>query len=237
VRVLCAGLASLPLVLLADSDAGLQTIRADALKGHVYFLASDEMGAATRSARKGGSRRSTSPAFIIATSSSRSATAAPTSRTSRWSRAQIDRSASYLRARVDSAAAGGGRSSRDYALGPDFTMGRQGSADVSVDGPVVFAGYGISAPEYQYDDFAGVNVAGKIVMVLNHEPQEGNPQSRFMGGFNTVHAYNFWKPEVIRLKGAAAILMVQEATNAPAAAAGERARPTRRSGPTVPPTR
>ena len=52
-------------------------------------------------------------------------------------------------------------------------MGRQGSADVSVDAPLVFAGYGISAPEYQYDDFAGVNVAGKVVMVLNHEPQEG----------------------------------------------------------------
>jgi hypothetical protein len=42
-RVLCALLASLPLVLLADTDAGLQSIRADALKGHVYFLASDEM--------------------------------------------------------------------------------------------------------------------------------------------------------------------------------------------------
>ena len=124
--------------------------------------------------------------------------------------AHIDRSASYLRARVSAAAAGGGTSSRDYAFGPDFTMGRQGSADVSVDAPLVFAGYGISAPEYQYDDFAGVNVAGKVVMVLNHEPQEGNPQSRFMGGFNTVHAYNFWKPEVIRQRGAAAILMVQE---------------------------
>jgi hypothetical protein len=42
-RASCVLLASLPLVLLADSDAGLQSIRADALKGHVYFLASDEM--------------------------------------------------------------------------------------------------------------------------------------------------------------------------------------------------
>ena len=116
-------------------------------------------------------------------------------------------------------------------------MGRQGSADVSVDAPLVFAGYGISAPEYQYDDFAGVNVAGKVVMVLNHEPQEGNPQSRFMGGFNTVHAYNFWKPEVIRQRGAAAILMVQESDDAPAAAARRARRPMRRSGPTVQPTR
>ena len=63
--------------------------------------------------------------------------------------AHIDRSASYLRARVSSAPAGGGTSSRDYAFGPDFTMGRQGSADVSVDAPLVFAGYGISAPEYR----------------------------------------------------------------------------------------
>ena len=47
----------------------------------------------------------------------------------------------------------------------------------------------------RYDDFAGVNVAGKVVMVLKREPQEGDPQSRFMGGFNTVHAYNSGSPK------------------------------------------
>ena len=38
-------------------------------------------------------------------------------------------------------------------------------------GAVIFAGYGITAPEYHYDDYAGIDVKGKIVVVLRHEPQ------------------------------------------------------------------
>ena len=79
--------------------------------------------------------------------------------------------------------------------------------------PLVFAGYGIAAPEYAYDDFKGVDVRGKVVMVLTHEPQEHDAASRFKGRYNTVHAFNWWKPEVIRQHGAAAILIVQEKTS------------------------
>ena len=211
-RVFCALLASLPLALLADTDAGLQSIRADALKGHVYFLASDEMAGRDSLSHEGRIAAQYIAGFYHRYQLKPVGDGGTYFQNFPMVEAHIDRSASYLRARVSSATAGGGASSRDYAFGPDFTMGRQGSADISVEAPLVFAGYGISAPEYQYDDFASVNVAGKVVMVLNHEPQEGDPRSRFMGGFNTVHAYNFWKPEVIRQKGAAAILMVQEGT-------------------------
>src|SRR5579859_3690063 len=41
-----------------------------------------------------------------------------------------------------------------------------------VSGNVVFAGFGITAPEYNYDDYAGLDVKGKIVVLLRHEPQE-----------------------------------------------------------------
>ena len=37
--------------------------------------------------------------------------------------------------------------------------------------PVVFAGFGITAPEYNYDDYAGLDVKGKIVVALDGEPQ------------------------------------------------------------------
>jgi len=211
-RVVCALLASLPLVLVADTDPGLQSIRADALKGHVYFLASDEMAGRDSLSHEGRIAAQYIAGFYHRYQLKPVGDGGTYFQNFPMVEAQIDRNVSYLRARVSSVPAGGGTSSRDYAFGPDFTMGRQGSADVSVDAPLVFAGYGISAPEYQYDDFAGVNVAGKVVMVLNHEPQEGNPQSRFMGGFNTIHAYNFWKPEVIRRRGAVGILMVQEGT-------------------------
>jgi hypothetical protein len=121
--------------------------------------------------------------------------------------AQLDRANVRLRAGI---ASGAGTSERDYALGPDFSLPRQGGVNFEAKAPLVFAGYGISAPEYDYDDFAGIDVAGKIVVVLTHEPQESDPESRFLGRFHTVHAYNWWKPEVIRQRGAVGIVMVDE---------------------------
>ena len=44
------------------------------------------------------------------------------------------------------------------------------SASRKMTGAVVFAGYGITAPEYHYDDYAGLDAKGKIVLVLRHEP-------------------------------------------------------------------
>lgn len=48
--------------------------------------------------------------------------------------------------------------------------------------PVVFAGYGLVAPDANYDDYAGVDVRGKAVLIFSHEPQERNPNSRLNGG-------------------------------------------------------
>ena len=56
------------------------------------------------------------------------------------------------------------------------------------EGPLVFAGYGITAPELNYDDYAGIDVKDKIVVVLRHEPQENNAQSKFDGTNFTRHA-------------------------------------------------
>jgi len=186
-------------------DPGLNTIRADALKGHIFFLASDEMGG----------RDSLSPegriaAEYIAGFFHRAGLKPVGDRGTYFQNfpmvaAHVDREHTYLRATI-------GPTTRDFAMGPDFTLGRQGNVDAAVRAPLVFAGYGIAAPEYAYDDFKGVDVRGKVVMVLTHEPQEHDAKSRFMGRYNTVHAFNWWKPEVIRQHGAAAILIVQEKT-------------------------
>ena len=53
--------------------------------------------------------------------------------------------------------------------------------NITVAGAAVFAGYGISAPEYGYDDYAGIDVKGKIVLVLDREPQEDLATSVFLG--------------------------------------------------------
>jgi hypothetical protein len=53
------------------------------------------------------------------------------------------------------------------------------SEEGSISGEVAFAGYGITAPELNYDDYAGLDVHGKIVLVMTHEPQETNEQGPF----------------------------------------------------------
>ena len=46
---------------------------------------------------------------------------------------------------------------------------------------LVFAGYGISAPSSKYDDYAGLDVMDKAVLIFSHEPQEARPDSRLNG--------------------------------------------------------
>src|ERR1035437_9609817 len=78
------------------------------------------------------------------------------------------------------------------------------------EGPVVFLGYGIRAPEYGYDDLAGVDLRGKITVILSHEPQESDATSKFKGKWNTFHAYDASKYEAIRHAGAAGVLTHRE---------------------------
>jgi hypothetical protein len=84
------------------------------------------------------------------------------------------------------------------------------SAKGAVAGPVVFAGYGITAPEYNYDDYAGLDVKDKIVLLLRHEPQEFDEKSIFEGKVYTSHAQIFAKAVNAKMHGAKAVLMVND---------------------------
>lgn len=89
---------------------------------------------------------------------------------------------------------------------------RPGEAiDLTLD--VAFAGYGITAPEFSYDDYAGIDVRGKAVLVFDHEPQEGNARSVFHGTGFTLHANTWTKTQNAERHGAAAILVVSEPLN------------------------
>lgn len=94
------------------------------------------------------------------------------------------------------------------------------SAGARASGEVVFAGYGITAPELNYDDYAGLDVQGKIVLVMTHEPQETNPQGPFRRP-ETFH-YTEIRYKVINARehGAKGIIIVTDPNHADA----ERAR-------------
>ncbi len=80
----------------------------------------------------------------------------------------------------------------------------------SVSAPVAFAGYGITAPEYQYDDYQRIDAIGKIVLVLRHEPRENDPESLFAGKQLTKHALFEEKARNAQAHGAAGMLLVSD---------------------------
>jgi hypothetical protein len=79
-----------------------------------------------------------------------------------------------------------------------------------VSGNVVFAGFGITAPEYNYDDYAGLDAKGKIVVLLRHEPQEFDEKSVFEGKVYTAHSQIFSKASNAKIHGAKAVLFVND---------------------------
>jgi hypothetical protein len=80
----------------------------------------------------------------------------------------------------------------------------------SVSGGVVFAGYGITAAEYGYDDYAGLKVKDKVVLVLRHEPQEFDQNSVFSGKVYTIHAQIESKALNAKLHGARAVIFAND---------------------------
>jgi Zn-dependent M28 family amino/carboxypeptidase len=93
-------------------------------------------------------------------------------------------------------------------LGEDYVAGNQTQTEsVEVDAPIVFVGYGIDAPEYQWDDFKGVDVKGKVVLVIVNEPPSKDP--KFFGG-EALTYYGRWtyKFEEAARKGAVGALII-----------------------------
>src|SRR5580692_5376918 len=102
-----------------------------------------------------------------------------------------------------------GAGSQSLTFQQDFIPLNLSSAG-EVSGNVVFAGFGITAPEYNYDDYAGVDVKGKIVLLLRHEPQEFDEKSVFEGKVYTAHSQIFSKAANAKFHGAKAVLLVND---------------------------
>ncbi len=81
---------------------------------------------------------------------------------------------------------------------------------VDLTAPVVFAGFGITAPELGYDDYKGLDAKGKIALVFDHEPQETDTKSIFNGTGNTRYATTRVKLLNAQAHGAVALIVVAE---------------------------
>ncbi len=77
--------------------------------------------------------------------------------------------------------------------------------------PLIFAGYGIVAPEYNWNDYAGLDVKGKTVIVLVNDPGFKSGDSKLFKG-DTMTYYGRWtyKYEEAARQGAAGIIIVHQ---------------------------
>ena len=85
------------------------------------------------------------------------------------------------------------------------------------DSDIIFAGYGVTAPEFDWDDFKGVDVKGKTIMVFVNDPQVPDPadsskldQKTFNGKAMTYYGRWTYKFEEGARRGAAGVLIVHE---------------------------
>jgi hypothetical protein len=98
---------------------------------------------------------------------------------------------------------------------PDDFIPFNFSATEKMGGGVVFAGYGITAPEYNYDDYKGIDVRGKIVLIMRHEPQEYDEKSIFAGKVYTQHSQFWSKASNAKMHGARGVVLMNDAVAHP----------------------
>lgn len=92
--------------------------------------------------------------------------------------------------------------------GADFVTNNQtGAAVADIDAPIVFVGYGINAPEYNWNDYKGVDVRGKVVLLIVNEPPSEDA-GFFKGAALTYYGRWTYKYEEAARQGAIGALII-----------------------------
>ena len=114
--------------------------------------------------------------------------------------------------------ANAGREPLRWTQGNEIALRAAQNGDSAVDlanAPVVFVGYGVSAPERRWDDFKDVDLKGKIALVLVNDPDFETGSGDFGGKAMTYYGRWTYKYEEMARRGAAGALVIHE--TAPAA--------------------
>jgi Zn-dependent M28 family amino/carboxypeptidase len=82
-----------------------------------------------------------------------------------------------------------------------------GQATADIDAPIVFVGYGINAPEYQWNDYEGIDIKGKIALIIVNEPPSDD--AKFFNA-KALTYYGRWtyKYEEAARRGALGVLVI-----------------------------
>ncbi len=106
---------------------------------------------------------------------------------------------------------------QELKFGSDMVIGtRTGQTDVNVkNSELVFVGYGVDAPEQEWNDYAGIDVKGKTVVMLVNDPGfHANDEKLFDGKRMTYYGRWTYKFDEAARKGAAAALIIHDTEGA-----------------------
>src|SRR5882762_1448991 len=92
-------------------------------------------------------------------------------------------------------------------LGDFVTNNESQTETADIDAPMVFVGYGITAPEYQWDDYKGVDLKGKVALLFVNEPISDDPKF-FKGKALTYYGRWTYKFEETARHGAVGALII-----------------------------
>ena len=87
------------------------------------------------------------------------------------------------------------------------------SANGAAAGPLVFVGYGMTSPAQGHDDYRGDRIRGSVVLAMDHEPGEGDPDSPFDGLVTSHLSSSLEKTLAAQARGAVGILFVSDVHN------------------------
>jgi Zn-dependent M28 family amino/carboxypeptidase len=83
-----------------------------------------------------------------------------------------------------------GGAAQQLTYGDDYTVSnQQHTPEVDLDAPIVFVGYGATAPEFDWNDYAGIDVKGKVILCIVGDPPSDDP--KFFGGAALTY-YGRW---------------------------------------------
>ena len=187
---------------VAGADAGFAAVSPGALSAATRFLSSDLL-----EGRGTGSRGHELAALWVATQM-QAIGLEPAAGEGRWEQPVPLRAWRVYPEASSLVVHGPGQPPLRLVRDQDFVALSDGeNAEVELDGALAFVGYGISAPEYGYDDMKGVDLTGKIAVVLLGAPASDRPDF-FPPAPSAAYADRWGKMRRLSGRGAAGVILV-----------------------------
>ncbi|MBO0860376.1 MAG: M20/M25/M40 family metallo-hydrolase [Chloracidobacterium sp.] len=98
----------------------------------------------------------------------------------------------------------------EFGFGDEFVAGTDlEQAEIPINSEIIFAGYGVSAPENNWDDYKGLDVHGKVLMIMVNDPPATPSEPNLFGG-KALTYYGRWtyKYEEAARRGAAGVILI-----------------------------